>query len=44
MTGQVATTIKEAQIMEMRNGRRIQKLDAMSTPIKSTARIVWIRS
>jgi hypothetical protein len=43
-TGHVATTISNAQIMELRKGLNIQKLAAMSILMKSTARVVWVTS
>jgi hypothetical protein len=42
--GHVATTIMVAQTIEVRNGRSIQKLAAMNTPIKSTASVVPVMS
>jgi hypothetical protein len=42
--GHVAITIKDAQIMENKKGRRIQKLDIMSIPMKITARVVCVTS
>src|SRR6516165_5625864 len=32
------------QTMETRNGRRIQKVEAMSKQVKNTDRIVWVMS
>jgi hypothetical protein len=40
----VAITITDAQIREVRKGRKIQKLDEMSIPMKKTARVVWVTS
>jgi uncharacterized protein CbrC (UPF0167 family) len=34
----------DAQIRAMRKGRKIQKLDVMSIPMKITARVVWVTS
>src|SRR5512143_383718 len=42
--GHVAITITAAQIIEITKGRMIQKLAAMSTPMKSTERVVWVMS
>ena len=42
--GHVVTTIMVAQRMATRKGRRIQKLAAMSVPIKSTASVVRVTS
>ena len=42
--GQVATTMMTAQTKDGRNGFRIQKLAAMSKPMKSTASVVRVRS
>jgi len=44
MTGQVATTTMVAQITADRKGRTIQNEAAIRMPIKSTARVVWVRS
>ncbi len=44
IAGQVAITINDAQTMETRKGSRIQKLAAISIPMKMTARVVWVTS
>ena len=42
--GHVAITIMVAQMIEVRNGRSIQKQAVVSTPIKSTANVVFTTS